>query len=175
MGTETIERPVERRDDTRSTGGTPTLLVVLIAVVALLLGGLAGWLLRGDDGGTDDAVVVNGTELTERQEEMLRVGDEYYAAMRDGDGSKLVSLFVPTGYVTFADESPTGTDEYRVDDGSLQATTDQGGMTSLESYEPVLVYDDTLVYAGFYAGGFIEVIEFTPSGEVLIVKTVTMI
>lgn len=167
MGTETLERPVAPTADTHPAHGSRSLVVVLIAVVALLLGGLGGWLLRGDDGGNDDVIVVNGSELTERQEEMLQIGDEYFAAVRDGDGDTLASLFVPEGYVTFEQMNR----EARVDDGSLARTVSGGVNPGLEIFEPVLVFGDTLVYTYELAGNTIEVMKFTPSGEVEIIRS----
>ncbi|MDJ0769854.1 MAG: hypothetical protein QNJ12_13725 [Ilumatobacter sp.] len=145
------------------------MLIVLIAVVALVLGGLAGWMLRGDDSGSDDVVVVNGAELTERQEEMLRVGDEYFAAERDGDGNKMISLFVEQGHVT----APTGSlvkTEFRVDDGSLEAMVSRATNVGLETYEPVLVFDHTIIYASSRHGGEVDVMKFTPGDDVLIIS-----
>jgi hypothetical protein len=167
MGTETLERPVAQTADTQPTHGSRSLVVVLIAVAALLLGGLGGWLLRGDDGGTDDVIVVNGSELTERQEQMLQIGDEYFAAVRDGDGETLASLFVPEGYVTFEQINR----QARVDDGSLAQIVSGGVNPGLELYEPVLVSDDTLVYTYGLAGDTTEVMKFTPTGEVQIIRS----
>ncbi|MGI9645527.1 MAG: hypothetical protein ACR2O6_09490 [Ilumatobacteraceae bacterium] len=165
MTTETVERPVEHGSGAGSRPGNRTFVVVLVAVVALVLGGLAGWLLRGDDGGVDDVVVVNGAELTDRQQQMLDIGDEYYTALREGDGDALASLFVPQGYSTIQ-----GT-QFRVDDGSLARVVNGGGNIGLQVYEPVLVFDDTLVYTMNNAGNTIEVMKFTPSGDVLIIRS----
>lgn len=142
-------------------------LIVGLVVVALMVIAVAiGWLLRGDDGGSDDLVVVNGAELTERQEEMLRVGEEFYAAVGEGDGDKAASLFVPRGYV----ETLQARGQLRIDDGSLAQRVSNA--PSVELYEPVLVFDDTLVYTMYRTGrDMTEVMQFTPSGDVLIIRT----
>lgn len=100
---------------------------------------------------------------------MLRLGNKYFAAERDGDGDKMVSLFVPQGRVT----APTASlekAEFRVDDGSLEALVSEATDVGVETYEPVLVFDDTVVYASSRHGGEVDVMKFTPGGDVLILS-----
>ena len=86
---------VDRRDGQSKVAAPPRrdrVLVVLIALVALVLAAFIGWTIGGSE--SEPVVhVIGGGELTERQEEMVRVADEFDAALRDGDGETLLALF----------------------------------------------------------------------------------
>ena len=160
---ETVERPVQATEDTAQHDRRP-LTIVLVAIIALLLGGLGGWLIRGsDDGGTDDAIEVVTGELTDRQQEMLRVADEHYAAFVAGDGEALTALYVPQGVMG----------DVRADDGTMAAAFE--GLAPpgrMEMLPPALVFEDNMVRVINWGSTYGIVGHlFTTSGDVLIIGT----
>ena len=144
------------------------LVAVLIAVGALLVGVLAGWVLWGSDDASDGAevVVVGGGELTDRQEEMLRVVDEAHGAIIEGDGDALAALFVPQGLL----RDPNHGMELRVDDGSLAGQINAGPAPSYQVDEPVVVLGDMVISTGSWGDDFVHVFLFTPGGDVRIIS-----
>lgn len=136
---------------------------VLIALV-LLVGGVAGWNLRGS--GNDSGVIVVGGDLTERQEEMLRVGDEFHRAFIEGDGDVVAALFVSAGVMV----DPVNDRELRVDDGSLADQINRGPAPSYRVDQSVVVHGDIVVHTGSWGGDWVHVLVFTSSGDVRIVR-----
>lgn len=141
------------------------LAIALVAIVALLLAGLGGWMLRGSDD-ESDAVVVAGAQLTDRQEEMLRVAEEYELARANGDVDAVLELFVPQGVINL------NGDIYRADDGSMAGFVAGLSAPSRVDLDPVLVHEDLVVSVLSYGGNNAQMLKFTPSGEVLIIRSV---
>lgn len=142
-------------------------------VIAVLLGGVGGWFVRGALDGDDvaDVVVVGGSELTARQQQMIDLHRQLVAEMQANDGAGVVSLFDPAGQVVFTKSGQ----EYRVDDGSLQEMVDAGincyvdPSRGFAMYEPLLVDADMVVSAGMNEGvPFVALTEVTPYGDVRI-------
>lgn len=158
----TIERPHVERQDT-SQGSRGSLIAAIAAVAALMAGILLGFLIwGGDDSSSPAAVVVDGAELTARQEQMVELINEGEAAWQRGDRAAIVDMFTEDGTLTVF-----GTEF----EGPMIA---EGVTTqpSLDVLEPML-FDDTRVLTFHYVAGFgtlVEVFEFTETGEVLIVS-----
>ena len=164
---------VDRRDGQSSVAVTPRrrrVPVVLIALVALVLSALIGWTLGRPDS-EREVYVIGGGSLTERQEEMIRVADEFDAALRDGDGEALLALYVPQGLLTVPGEP-----DLRADDGTLAQFMQNRTRPSLVSFPPTLVMDDSVLRYGSYDGEHATLIRFASNGDVLIIRaTVTPI
>lgn len=168
----TMERPVEHGDVT-TRPDRHSLVVVLVAVVALVVGALGGWMLRGSDDGTDDAIEVASGELTERQTEMLRIADEHYIAFTAGDGEKLTDLYVPQGTLVFHSDSGAPSDIDRADDGTMAAMFEgQAPPGRMEMMAPALVFGENVSQVSNRGPGYGTILhQFTTSGEVLIVNS----
>lgn len=152
---------VSHATPTRNRG---SLTIVVVAVVALLLGGLGGWFVRGssDD---PDAVVAGGSELTQRQEDMLEMFYDYTDAMLANDGAAAVALFVPTGTWSgdFGDRS--------VEDGSIEAFVDTFNFQPPMFSAPILVDGDRLHYVHEYMdGSYYDAVTFTSTGDLKIIN-----
>lgn len=163
----TMERPREEV----STPKTPTQARVgwgmtgLVAVLALVLGALGSWAVFGlDDDPT--AIAAGGGELTERQEEMVAVLDDYTNAWDTSDGAAALETMTPTAFVTFDNTS------WRVEDGTLVRNIESGLYgPSLDHLDPILVEGNAIVAFHRYGGLEVaNVFEFTNSGEVLITQ-----
>jgi hypothetical protein len=158
---------VDSRDGQSKVAAPPRrnrVLVVLITVVAVVLAAFIGWTIGGSES-EPDVYVIGGGELTERQEEMVRVADEFDAALRDGDGEALLALFVPQGVL-----SVPGEPAYRADNGTLAEFMENRTRESLVSFPPTLVMGDSVLRYGSYDGEHATLTRFTPSGDVLIIR-----
>ena len=167
---ETIERPTPTVEETPRHDRRP-LIVVLVAIVALLLGALGGWLIWGsDDDAPDDAIEVGTGELTDRQQEMVRIADEHEEALRAGDAEALTALYVPQGVLTNAFG-----EVYRADDGTMAAMFDvHAPPTLMETLPPTLVFENVTTQVIDWGEGSANgtvLHNFTTSGEVLIIST----
>lgn len=157
-------RDVENSAERAEVRGKHPLFVVLLVVAALVAGGVVGWTLRGS--GDDGGVIVVGGELSDRQAEMVRVGDEMHRAFIAGDGDAVAALFVPQGFML----DPNHDMELRVDDGSLASQINAGPSPSYQVDEPVVVQGDTVIYTGSWGGDWVHVLLFTSSGDVRIIR-----
>lgn len=161
----TMERPREevhaRMTPTRARIGWG--MAGFIAVLALLLGTLGSWAIFGRDDPT--AIAAGGGGLTDRQQEMVEVFEDYRTAWNTNDSARALSVMTPNAFVTFE-----GT-VWSVEDGMLARQIDSGLYDNLTHLEPVLVERNTI--ASFHRDGGLEavnVFEFTSSGEVLITQ-----
>ena len=57
------------------------------------------------------------------------------------------------------------------DDGTLESWISGGSNPGTVIYEPALVHDDWIVFTGNIAGEMVEVMLFTTSGDVKIIRT----
>lgn len=150
--------------------------IVLVVVAALLFGvGFAvGWSVRSTDEASTisyvfGGAVVAGDELTDREQEMVEVTEQYVAAFVAQDGDAVASFMVPDGYLAM----PTlGNRVVRASDGSLQEWVEGLGRIPNELRDPIAVDGNQVVLAGRLedAFGWMIVLEFTDSGEVQIVS-----
>jgi hypothetical protein len=154
----TIERPrVERVVETPAKRRSAVTLIAVI--IALALGLLGGFLLRGSDDVDPTApVTVDGVELTERQDQMFELVDDYVTAWQNGDGEAAAEMFQDMGRLVvwgvqrdvteFIDTTPT---------------------PGLRILEPVLVNDnEMLMFHTIDGTTFSNVMSFTTTGELLI-------
>ncbi len=168
--TERAERRIERPRVERvgsSTAPRPWVIASVVAALALVVGLGVGFLLGGsDDPASTDLVAVDGAELTDRQEQMEAIVDEYVAAWQEGDGDTLAAMFTDDGSLEVF-----GT-EYPVEGGALAGYVDTHRTPTLETLEPVLIDDNRMLmfHRGVGMGTLTDVIDFTSTGEVLIVS-----
>jgi hypothetical protein len=147
---------------TRRRGGW-VLAIVLVAGLALAAGLAVGrWTAPADE---PAAVVAGGAALTDRQTQMSDALDETVAGWRAADGAAVAALFTPSGVLQL------GTAQYRVDDGSLAKYVAGRDWSSLAAERPVLIDGNTLVFVYRILGErYLGTMQFTPTGEVLIVR-----
>gem|GEM_PF-6501399 len=147
----------------------PWWVLVAVAAVSVALGAVGGWWAAGEAGDDESPVVVaGGAPTTQRQEQMADLLDDYMAAWRSGDGEAVAAFYAPGGEFVVA--SLVGTEVMRADDGSLAAYVEQGSWASKVHLTPVLVHGDSLTCFYSYAGTRVATVDFTSSGEVLIVR-----
>jgi hypothetical protein len=140
-------------------------MLVVGAVIALLLGGVGGWFAHGSSG-DPDVIVAGGGELTERQEDMLDLFDEYTEAVLANDGAAVAEMFTENG--TWSGDVG---DELAVSDGTLEAFVNTFDFTAPLSMEPILVDQNRLIYAHEYMRGhYQDIVTFTMGGELQIVN-----
>jgi hypothetical protein len=164
----TLERPHETiptRTATTSRSQRSWIIVAVIAVLALVLGGVLGYVIRGGDTNAD-MVIAGGDQMTDRQEQMIEFLDTYEAAWQANDAAQVTASFVPTG--TFG---ALGSEQLRVDDGSLADYVENSSFSSLDVLRPALVRDNEMVTFHRFGGRtYVEVLTFTPSGDLLLVS-----
>lgn len=157
----TIERPrVERVVETPRRRWSAVTSIAII--IALALGLLGGYVLRGSDDVDPTApVTVDGSELTQRQEQMFDLIDDYVIAWQNGDGEAAAAMFHDDGHLRV----------YGVERSIADFIT-ATPVPSLDILEPMLVHEDTMLNFHTIAGvgTLSDVIEFTPTGELLIVR-----
>lgn len=143
------------------------LWTVVAVVAALLLGLLAGYVLYdSDETSVPAAMAVDGDELTDRQEEMLELLDDYSAAWRAGDGEAAEAMFTSNGVLTYGKD-------YLASDGGLAAFIDAIPTPRLEMLEPVLLSGSTMIsFHELTPEGATRqnLMEFTATGEVRLIK-----
>jgi hypothetical protein len=164
---QTMDRPVADAGPPATTRRPWWMLAIAVAV-ALVLGVLGGWFLAGAMDDDPAAVAVGGGSLTERQQQMVDVLDEYEAAWRANDAAAVMAFFAPGGSFSSA-----GT-QYLMDDGSMAAFINGGSWDSLTGSDPVLVAGNEVALHTTWAGTeWFNVIEFTASGDPLIVRHIS--
>jgi hypothetical protein len=120
-------------------------------------------------------VTVGNVALTDRQQEMVEVTDQYLAAWRSLDPAAVTAFFAPDGKL----ESILYEDEFRVSDSTLtervQAAMNAFDMASLERVGPLLV-DGDMVYSVAKAGSsqFSSLLVFTVTGPVRLVRHISL-
>ena len=144
-------------------------LLAVVALLALALGAVGGALLTDGDGGEPDVLRADGGELTERQQEMVRISREYGASWQATDGERAASYMTDDGYVNYVEGDWT----FYVADGSLQDRITNGPYDTFEFVGPMVVYDDRVVSFGTVSGpgvSWLSVIHFTESGDLRIIS-----
>ena len=144
------------RHDTRRTWW----VMAVVAILGLGLGLVVGRLTAAS--GDESAYLVDGGQLSDRQEQMLDVLDAAVLGWRAGDANAVLATFTPTGILTWDAR------QYRVDDGTLPTFVEGGDWSTLRMFEPVLVDGNRLNFN--YAHGdihYLGAVEFTATGEVL--------
>ena len=166
MGTaeRTIERPRVERVRTRPD----RRWMIVTAVAALLVGLIVGMLVWGAMNPDPTAIAAGGQDLTDRQQAMADVLDDYVIAWQAGDGEAAAALFGGNGVVEIL-----GT-ELPVQDGVLASYINTNPEPELEILEPTL-FTDTKAFNFHTISGFSDfanVFEFTTAGDVLIIRHV---
>ena len=158
-----VERPVSPDANRRPTIAWLAVVAAAAASIGLLVGFLA-W--GGDDRDPTAPVAVGGDDLTQRQQQMVDLVDDYTAAWRAGDGDAVAALFAADGVATIVGQ------ELPVEGGVLAAYVEANPLPTLDVLEPMLVGEAGMLNyheaAGF--GTLSNVIEFTTEGELLIVS-----
>lgn len=166
----TMQRSVERELSAPPSTSVrrPWWIVAVVAVVALLAGLVIGrWTAPSE--GTPEVVVPGGTELTDRQQQMIDASERYLVAYQTNDADAIVAAFTPQG-----EKYVVGDGTYRVDDGTLRAFVETNDYTGMEIVEPMTVHEnDVAVVVAFGGFEFLNVLVFTESGEVLITDHLT--
>jgi len=176
---QTVER-VEQTSGAEVRSHRPWRAVAVVAVVALALGFVGGWLANRDsDSGSSDsgveqprAVLVGGGALTDRQQQMVGVLDQYMEAWRNGDGQTVASFHTPNGEFVIA--STDETTVYSVADGSLANYISRGQWTGKVLLTPMLVDGDHVTLFYSFMGRRAAVVDFTSSGDVRIIRTMVL-
>ena len=147
--------------------------VVVIMLLGLGLGlGIGRWAQEGAD--SESSFVARntaflGNDLTERQLEMVEVAERYVDAWIEKNGDAVASFMVPSGFVDLA---TLGNRTVRADDGTLQDWVENFGQIPNGLNDPIIVEDNrvVLVGQGLENVGWMISIEFTTSGDVMIVS-----
>lgn len=154
---------------TETRGGAAVLKPRSITVILLLALVLPTIGCDSSNDVSPDAVTVNGTEITDRQRDMLDIVDEYVAAWSATDGDAVASFMSPDAYV----EYPERNEVFLVSDGTLQERVANGPYATLQAHAPALVYGDRVVLMGRIDAldlDWLSVIRFTASDPPLIVS-----
>jgi hypothetical protein len=114
------------------------------------------WGNSGDE--TPRAVTAQGVELSDRQQQMVDLMDDYEAAWRNGDLAAFEALVTPDfRYTEFA--SAGSPDVYLWSDGTFQARVGGGLYAGIQVYEPYLVSGNMIAFSGDFG---MVVVEFRP-------------
>ncbi len=138
-------------------------LIVGMVVIGLLLGLLGGWMLFG----SSDMIAADGSAITDRQAEMSTMIDDAFVAWQDSDVEAVLSY-----YTERANFVARGI-EYGVEDGELaDYVTSFTRSSAMEPVGPDVFIDENTVvsFHTFDGQTFMNVFDFTPSGEVLIAR-----
>lgn len=158
----TIERPHVERQVTSGPSQRP-FVAPLAAVATLIAGVLIGFLVWGlNDADRTAPVATGGAELTARQEQMVELYEDYEAAWQRGDREAVVAMFTEDGTLRIFGQEFEGP---RIASGV-------SAWPSLDVLEPLLL-DGTRMVNFHDIDGFgtpVDVVEFTETGEVLIVS-----
>lgn len=144
-----------------STTRRPWLMTGML-VIGLLIGLLGGWLIFG----SDDVMTLDGSELTERQIEMIEMIDQDFAAWQANDVDTVLSHYTDSG-VFVTDR------EYLVRDGSLAGFVRFfSGAPMMEPVGQKLMVDDITVisFHTYAAHTYTNVFRFKAVGDVLITR-----
>jgi hypothetical protein len=133
-------------------------LVAALMLFAAAIGVAAGfwWGNSGDE--TPRVVTAQGVELSDRQQQMVDLMDEYEAAWRSGDVAAFEAL-VTTDFRYIESADSDYPDVYLWSDGSFQDRVSGGLYSSIEVYEPYLVHEDLVAAGGDFG---MVIIEFRP-------------
>jgi len=159
--TQLMEKPVETTPPMQVMPRRSRWMVPIAVLVALLLGGLSGWLLANaaDEDSKPTTVVAGNVALTDRQQEMIRITDEYTKAWQANDVNAVLAFYTSTGTFRAVPGGPT----YRVDDGSLEAFVRSGDWSTLTAIGPTMVVGGEVVLVTRTAGvgPWMNVLDFT--------------
>ena len=169
MTLETKERPDSPTTKPTKTGDRRSLILVFVAVIALGLGMFGGWMIWGSTDNPDGVVVVGGGELTQRQEEMVDMLDEYGVAYLGNDGAAVVEMYAENGTL-----SGLGNPVLHANDGTLEEFVNEFSFPDGPfDPEPVVVHENTVRFAHEYAGRtYFDIVTFTSMGELHIASHV---
>lgn len=186
-----LDQEIRERTPTGSRPSVHRWLIAAVAALAVAVIGVGAWALvernRADDLSSDlaaaetdlsiaeaqivelesaatDVVVVGGGSLTERQQEMVDlVTGPFMDAWTRGDGDAVAASFAPDAVMYDME----GGEVLSPADGTLQAfAADWSGIAARPG---MLVHGDRVLFVVTLAGIDVgNVLEFTPSGELLI-------
>lgn len=155
------------------------LFVNLLLTASLLVGCSGGSSSDAETSVTtpavSDVVTVGNVALTDRQQEMVQLADQYLAAWKSLDPAAVAAFFAPEGKL----ESILYDDEFRVSDGTLtervQAAMNAFDLASLEPVDPLFV-DGNMVYSVSEAGPstFSSLLVFTDTGTVQLLRHISL-
>ena len=159
---ETKERPDTTPTKPTETRDRRSLIFVLVAAIAIGLGLFGGWIIWGSTDDPDVIVVVGGSELTQRQEEMIDMLDEYGVAFLGNDAAAIIEMYAENGTMNML-SNPV----LRANDGTLEEFITDFRFPDGPFYvEPVVVHENTLRFAHEYAGRtYFDIMTFTNGGE----------
>jgi hypothetical protein len=164
---QTMDRPVAEAGPPATTRRPWWRLAIAVAL-ALVLGVVGGWSLARVTDDEPTAVVAGGGSLTDRQKQIVEVLDDYVAAWRSDDAEAVMAFFAPGGTFSVRGE------EYRMDDGSMAAFLESASWSTLTGSDPVLMAgDEAALHTTWESQSWFNVIEFSASGDVLIVRHVS--
>jgi len=101
---------------------------------------------------------------------MVDMIDDHVAAWRDGDGEAVAGYCAPAG--EFVIVSGNSVQTYAAADGSLTDYVDAGSWASKYPLTPMLLDGSTVTLSYTFMGTHPAVVEFTPTGELLITRNV---
>ncbi len=163
--TETAQRPTDVAAAPTDRKDRRPLFFVLLAVLALALGALAGYALGSNRPSGERVGVAGGGELTDRQDEMVGMVDDYLAAMAVDDDAAILAMFQSNGEWTLFSET------YLASDGTLEDYLRSNGARQIDVLEPMVIDDYRAVFFDSWQGRTnVNVIEFSQIGDVQIAK-----
>ncbi len=139
------------------------MILPVAVVAAVLMGLLAGFLVWGTDDTESAAQVVAGdAELTPRQEQMVELVDDYVAAWQTGDGAAAAAMFTENGELII----------FGAEVSDIEAGLSRSPQSTLDVLEPVLVRENEMLmfHTVLGYGTLVDVIEFTATGELLMIS-----
>lgn len=164
---QTMDRPVAGAAPTVPTR-RPWWMLAIAVGLALVLGALGGWLAARATEDDPTAIVVGGGSLTDRQQQMVDRLDGYLAAWQSDDAAAVTAFFAPGGWFV------RGGQTYRADDGTLEGFVNGASWSTLQDLDPVLVDGNQASFLTTFSGmRWFNVVEFTATGDVLIVRHVS--
>jgi hypothetical protein len=151
------------------TAHRPWLTFAEIAVLALILRAAGAWFTaeRIDDG--PSVLRAGGDGLTNRQDQMVEVVQDYISGWQATDGDLVASFVTDDGFV----EYPAQGWLFNAADGTLQDHITNGPYETLRTLDPMLVHDDRIVLTGVIDSmsvNWISVVRFTTAGDLAIIS-----
>jgi len=136
-------------------------------LVAIALGLLIGLWIERDDGAAH--LVADGSDLTERQADMLDIAERYGDAWRANDRDTMAASMTPNGVIRY----PQNGWEFSPSDGTLGPWIANERYRTLELWPRQVVDEDRIVLFGEVESEgvrWISIVEFTSTGDPLIIS-----